>query len=332
MTLPHSHPSSAAYPYDISGTTPPSNANTRHVHTQALQGRTLSDGSGFARGHAKRSSFGKISDGLREAFARASSGGSIKSDHGSRDSLTSNNNGNNGGSNNGGRPEQGHSRHLSTQSLGYLPSASLSKQASADFSLQSSSAPVPNTNILQKSQTISRVESHPLSVGDSSDSQSEKNVRVHRTPSPRKHSFLAAKAESFSAAVAAVPRSQENTGIIGRMADEPELLQRTLTVPTRPPSPATSTDDRSFVGTLPGPGQLSYANKKRDQDFHDLFPNVPEDEALVEDYACALQKDILVQGRLYLTEQRVCFYANIFSWTTTVGLIFERQSCSSFFF
>jgi len=38
----------------------------------------------------------------------------------------------------------------------------------------------------------------------------------------------------------------------------------------------------------------------------------------VADYSCALQKDILVQGRLYISRNFVCFYANIFRWETVV--------------
>lgn len=37
------------------------------------------------------------------------------------------------------------------------------------------------------------------------------------------------------------------------------------------------------------------------------------------DYSCALQKDILLQGRLYLSENWLCFYSNIFRWETTVS-------------
>ncbi|KAL8190860.1 UNVERIFIED_CONTAM: GRAM domain-containing protein 1C [Gekko kuhli] len=38
------------------------------------------------------------------------------------------------------------------------------------------------------------------------------------------------------------------------------------------------------------------------------------------DYACALQKDILLQGRLYLSENWLCFYSNIFRWETTISI------------
>lgn len=36
------------------------------------------------------------------------------------------------------------------------------------------------------------------------------------------------------------------------------------------------------------------------------------------DYSCALQRDILLQGRLYLSENWICFYSNIFRWETLV--------------
>lgn len=38
------------------------------------------------------------------------------------------------------------------------------------------------------------------------------------------------------------------------------------------------------------------------------------------DYSCALQKEILVHGRLYITQNYLCFYANIFRWETNVTL------------
>lgn len=34
------------------------------------------------------------------------------------------------------------------------------------------------------------------------------------------------------------------------------------------------------------------------------------------DYSCAIQKDILVHGRLYVSQNYLCFYANIFRWET----------------
>ncbi|KAG0242112.1 hypothetical protein BGX31_000579 [Mortierella sp. GBA43] len=67
-----------------------------------------------------------------------------------------------------------------------------------------------------------------------------------------------------------------------------------------------------------------YANEKRFSDFHALFRSVPDDEKLIEDYGCALQKEILVQGRLYISENHLCFNANIFGWVTNLVIAFSE--------
>lgn len=38
------------------------------------------------------------------------------------------------------------------------------------------------------------------------------------------------------------------------------------------------------------------------------------------DYSCAVQRDILVHGRLYATQNYICFYANIFGWETNFSI------------
>ncbi|XP_017047486.1 membrane-anchored lipid-binding protein YSP2 isoform X3 [Drosophila ficusphila] len=60
--------------------------------------------------------------------------------------------------------------------------------------------------------------------------------------------------------------------------------------------------------------------KSRAEDFKKLFKDVPNDERLIVDYSCALQRDILVQGRLYVSQNYVCFHANIFSWETYLSI------------
>ncbi|KAF9144609.1 hypothetical protein BGX30_012160 [Mortierella sp. GBA39] len=67
-----------------------------------------------------------------------------------------------------------------------------------------------------------------------------------------------------------------------------------------------------------------YANEKRFSDFHSVFRSVPDEERLIEDYGCALQKEILVQGRLYISENHVCFNANIFGWVTNLVIAFSE--------
>lgn len=60
--------------------------------------------------------------------------------------------------------------------------------------------------------------------------------------------------------------------------------------------------------------------KSRSENFKRIFKDVPDDERLVVDYSCALQREILVHGRLYVSQNYVCFYANIFMWETLVSL------------
>ncbi|XP_055518640.1 GRAM domain-containing protein 2A isoform X4 [Leucoraja erinacea] len=52
--------------------------------------------------------------------------------------------------------------------------------------------------------------------------------------------------------------------------------------------------------------------KKYNSQYHKLFKDVPEQETLRKVYSCALQKDILIQGRLYISSNWVCFHANFF--------------------
>ncbi|KAI9025557.1 hypothetical protein DFJ74DRAFT_43187 [Hyaloraphidium curvatum] len=322
--------------------------------------RTLSDGAAVAAkkaagsGHGRKSSIGKLSD----LFAgRGSSSPPSKPVPPPANPPGILNNGNNGGSAASGTPSllpaplsdsdspppqaarsrsteaPSHSRHMSTQSLGpALPSSqqpqqlhsarSVSADLTSQLALLSTSAP-------SQGNPVARVESHPLSLGDnSSDSQSELNVRPFGSPPGRKQPLV--KAETFSA----LPRNDANVGIIGRIGQERATTEKfstdfglgsSLTLPARPSSPAERSfnEERSFTAP-PGYGAVAYASHKRDHDFHELFPAVPEGETLVEDYACALQKDILVQGRLYMTDQRMCFYASIFTWVTTILIPFSE--------
>uniref|UniRef100_UPI003AADD0A6 protein Aster-C isoform X2 n=1 Tax=Centroberyx gerrardi TaxID=166262 RepID=UPI003AADD0A6 len=59
--------------------------------------------------------------------------------------------------------------------------------------------------------------------------------------------------------------------------------------------------------------------KQRFEEFKKLFRELPESERLIVDYPCALQRDILLQGRLYLSENWLCFYSNVF-WGTKIML------------
>ncbi|KAI9287309.1 hypothetical protein BC943DRAFT_319465 [Umbelopsis sp. AD052] len=78
------------------------------------------------------------------------------------------------------------------------------------------------------------------------------------------------------------------------------------------------------AGSIASACGMELANAKRNNDYHALFRSVPEDDVLVEDYGCALQKEILVQGRMYISENHVCFNANIFGWVTNLVIAFTE--------
>ncbi|KAH6634536.1 hypothetical protein B0J18DRAFT_416502 [Chaetomium sp. MPI-SDFR-AT-0129] len=69
---------------------------------------------------------------------------------------------------------------------------------------------------------------------------------------------------------------------------------------------------------------FAVANKKRNRDFHVLFKSVPDDDYLIEDYSCALQREILAHGRLYVSEGHLCFSSNILGWVTTLVMSFDE--------
>ncbi|KAJ5628602.1 hypothetical protein N7490_010830 [Penicillium lividum] len=69
---------------------------------------------------------------------------------------------------------------------------------------------------------------------------------------------------------------------------------------------------------------FAVASKKRNRDFHQLFRTVPEDDYLIEDYSCALQREIILAGRIYISEGHVCFSSNILGWVTTLVISFDE--------
>ncbi|KAL3895450.1 MAG: hypothetical protein SGCHY_004692 [Lobulomycetales sp.] len=56
----------------------------------------------------------------------------------------------------------------------------------------------------------------------------------------------------------------------------------------------------------------------KNKEVHRIFRQLPEDDYYVGEAVCALQKEILLQGKLYLTERHFCFHANIFGFVTSL--------------
>ncbi|XP_061243937.1 protein Aster-A isoform X1 [Bos javanicus] len=140
-------------------------------------------------------------------------------------------------------------------------------------------------------------------------------------------------------------------------SSSPSLRKRLQLLPTSrpPPEPEPGTmvekgsDSSSEKGGVPGTpstqslgsrnfirnskkmqswySMLSPTYKQRNEDFRKLFSKLPEAERLIVDYSCALQREILLQGRLYLSENWICFYSNIFRWETTISIQLKEVTC-----
>ena len=85
-----------------------------------------------------------------------------------------------------------------------------------------------------------------------------------------------------------------------------------------------STSALANPATGPRLSGFAIAPKQRNRTFHQQFRSVPEDDYLIEDYSCALQKEILLAGRIYISEGHICFSSNILGWVTTLVISFEE--------
>lgn len=68
---------------------------------------------------------------------------------------------------------------------------------------------------------------------------------------------------------------------------------------------------------LDSPNKL-HVQPKKDREFHNTFKKIPTNEHLLADFSCALSRDILVQGKMYLSPNYICFNSNILGWVTNI--------------
>lgn len=80
--------------------------------------------------------------------------------------------------------------------------------------------------------------------------------------------------------------------------------------------------------------QQQLASSKKNAEFHKAFPKIAADEPLIEDHSCALSRDILTQGKMYISPHYICFYSNILGWqvseTINLSQVVEVQAKSTF--
>ena len=86
----------------------------------------------------------------------------------------------------------------------------------------------------------------------------------------------------------------------------------------------TALSNPALNSSVPKLTGFAVASKKRNRDFHQFFRSVPEDDYLIEDYSCALQREIILAGRIYISEGHICFSSNILGWVTTLVISFDE--------
>ncbi|XP_018549812.1 GRAM domain-containing protein 2B isoform X2 [Lates calcarifer] len=64
------------------------------------------------------------------------------------------------------------------------------------------------------------------------------------------------------------------------------------------------------------PSQLSKTNAQ----YHKLFKEVSKDELLKQSYTCALQKDMLYQGKMFVSDNWICFHSKVFGRDTKISI------------
>ncbi|XP_056275729.1 GRAM domain-containing protein 2B [Pseudoliparis swirei] len=62
--------------------------------------------------------------------------------------------------------------------------------------------------------------------------------------------------------------------------------------------------------------QLSKSNCQ----FHKIFKEISKEEQLRQSYTCALQKDILYQGRMFVSDHWICFHSKVFGKDTKIAI------------
>ncbi|CAH2351529.1 hypothetical protein CLIB1423_03S08350 [[Candida] railenensis] len=93
-------------------------------------------------------------------------------------------------------------------------------------------------------------------------------------------------------------------------------------------TPKEKYDTRLYVEEKYKDTNYRYATIKRNTEFHQLFTSLDLTDRLLDDFSCALSREILLQGRLYVSERHVCFNSNLLGWVTNV--IIEQSDIVKF--
>ncbi|AEO60636.1 hypothetical protein MYCTH_2310059 [Thermothelomyces thermophilus ATCC 42464] len=199
-----------------------------------------------------------------------------------------------------------------------------------------SAAPSPITGRFAETETRARSESAPADPHGIGSDLPEDSKDVN---GPRPHSIQDAAAAAAANGERTIPAGsvyEDKSGVrrsgsirsaIGHGRNRGSSIATHHTAATGPIGAAIAAANSSLVNPGVGAPKLTgfaVANKKRNRDFHMLFKSVPDDDYLIEDYSCALQREILAHGRLYISEGHLCFSSNILGWVTTLVMSFDE--------
>uniref|UniRef100_A0A8D3C8A6 GRAM domain-containing protein n=1 Tax=Scophthalmus maximus TaxID=52904 RepID=A0A8D3C8A6_SCOMX len=70
---------------------------------------------------------------------------------------------------------------------------------------------------------------------------------------------------------------------------------------------------------------LNHSLPKHNKSFHKLFHEIPEWENLTQMFICALQKEVLYHGKLFVSENYVCFYSSVLLKDTKYSFVSLRN-------
>ncbi|XP_012666932.1 GRAM domain-containing protein 2B [Otolemur garnettii] len=107
--------------------------------------------------------------------------------------------------------------------------------------------------------------------------------------------------------------------------EEKKKVCRSPTAQSPTPSvEAESPDQKRIISLRPcllsKPMLYSRPSYKANMHFHKLFLDVPTEEPLRQSFTCALQKEILYQGKLFVSENWICFHSKVFGKDTKISI------------
>ncbi|KAK2405867.1 protein VASCULAR ASSOCIATED DEATH 1, chloroplastic [Trifolium repens] len=94
---------------------------------------------------------------------------------------------------------------------------------------------------------------------------------------------------------------------VATAADSP---QHPITEPSLDPNDSSNSSPNFFADA-----ESQSPDVLKSEEYRQLF-RLPQEEVLIEDFNCALQENILIQGHMYLFVNFICFYSNIFGFET----------------